>query len=58
VLHQPVDRGAIDRELERIRPAFEMGGYLPCGDHSIPPDVSWKNFLYYHEKRRALCLRL
>ena len=47
-------RNAIDRELERIRPAFESGRYIPCADHSIPPDVSFGDYLYYHEKRAEL----
>ena len=45
---------AIDREMERIRPAYDMGGYIPCIDHSVPPDVSWQNYLYYLEKRKQL----
>jgi len=45
---------AIDREMERIRPAYEMGGYIPCIDHSVPPDISWDNYQYYLEKRRRL----
>lgn len=48
------DRAAIDREVERVRPAFEAGGYIPCADHSIPPDVPYENFLYYLDKRREL----
>lgn len=48
------DWPAIDRELERIRPAFEKGGYIPCDDHSIPPDVSYDNCRYYTEKRAEL----
>ncbi len=45
---------AIDRELERIRPAFEAGGYIPHVDHSVPPDVSWENFRYYLRQREKL----
>ena len=48
------DRSAIDRELERVRPAYEMGGYIPHADHSVPPDVSFDNFKYYTEKRARL----
>ena len=38
---------AIDRELERIRPAVEAGRYIACLDHLIPDDVSWENYCYY-----------
>ena len=47
-------REAIDREIERIRPAYELGGYIPHVDHSVPPDVSWDSYLYYLEKRAEL----
>jgi len=39
--------GAIDRELERIRPAVEAGRYVPDLDHLIPDDVSWESFRHY-----------
>jgi uroporphyrinogen decarboxylase len=45
---------AIDKELERIRPAYEMGGYIPCIDHNVPSDISWDNYRYYLEKRAQL----
>lgn len=48
------DFASIDRELARIRPAYELGGYIPTVDHSVPPDVSWDNYQYYHEKRARL----
>ena len=38
---------AIDRELERIRPAIEKGRYIPDLDHLVPDDVSWDNYCYY-----------
>jgi len=45
---------AIDRELERLHPLVERGGYLPCVDHRVPPDVTYENYLYYLEKKRAI----
>ncbi len=47
-------RGGIDRELERIRPAYDTGRYFPCADHSIPPDVCFDDYLYYNDKRTEL----
>lgn len=38
---------AIDRELERIRPMFKKGGYMPALDHLIHPDISWPDFQYF-----------
>lgn len=42
-----VGPAAIDDELRRVRPLIEEGGYVPGLDHSIPPDVSFENYLYY-----------
>jgi len=42
------------REVDRVMPLVADGGYLPELDHSVPPDVSWPNFVEYVEylKRR------
>jgi len=41
----------IDRELESKIPfMLKKGGYIPCVDHHIPPDVSWDNFVYYRRR--------
>jgi len=45
---------AIDRELERIRPLLDPGGYIPHLDHVVPPDISYPNFCEYLEKKRKL----
>jgi hypothetical protein len=45
---------AIDRELERIRPAVEGGMYVPDLDHLIPDDVSWENYCYYARALKKL----
>ena len=37
----------IEKEMARIAPVAESGGYLPGCDHGVPPDISWQNFLYY-----------
>jgi len=47
-------REAIDRELERLAPLIERGGYIPCVDHRVPPDVTYENYLYYLEKKRTI----
>ena len=37
------------REVDRVMPLVEQGGYIPELDHSVPPDVSWSNFCEYIE---------
>jgi hypothetical protein len=48
-------KGAIDAELKRkVPPLVKDGGYIPCCDHSVPPDVSWKNFRHYRHRLMEL----
>ena len=47
------DRAAIDAEIERLKPLVELGGYIPCPDHRIPPDAEWDNGRYYCDQLRA-----
>ena len=37
------------REVDRVMPLVEDGGYIPEADHSIPPDVTWPGFTEYVE---------
>jgi len=46
--------GAIDRELERVRPAVAAGRYVPDLDHCVPDDVSWENYCYYARRLKEL----
>jgi hypothetical protein len=48
------DRAAIDRELERVRPAVGSGRYIPELDHLVPDDVSWDNYCYYARRLKEL----
>lgn len=48
------DYAAIDKEIERLRPLIELGGYIPCPDHRIAADAKFDNVLYYCERMRAL----
>ena len=47
------DRAAIDAEIERLKPLVDLGGYIPCPDHRIPPDAQWDTVCYYTERLRA-----
>ncbi|MEG2381518.1 MAG: hypothetical protein RSB38_07480 [Oscillospiraceae bacterium] len=44
----------VDAEIERLRPLIQMGGYIPCPDHRIPPDAKFENVKYYCAKMRKL----
>lgn len=47
-------KDAIDKELERIAPVVNEGGYIPHVDHRVPPDVSLKNYLYYLRRKKEI----
>jgi uroporphyrinogen decarboxylase len=41
---------AIRREVEsKVPVAAEGGGYIAGSDHSVPPDVSLSNYMYFVE---------
>jgi uroporphyrinogen decarboxylase len=46
------DHAAIDAEVERLKPLVDLGGYIPCIDHRLPPDAKWENVQYYCERMR------
>ncbi len=46
------DKAAVDREIERLKPLIELGGYIPCPDHRIAPDAVFENVAYYCERFR------
>jgi uroporphyrinogen decarboxylase len=48
------DKKAIDEHLRTFIPLIEEGGFIPAVDHTVPPDVSLENFLYYIERKQAL----
>ena len=49
-----LDRAAIDSEIERLRVLVELGGYIPCPDHRIPPTAHWDLVRYYCDRMRAV----
>lgn len=44
----------IDAEIERLKPLVDLGGYIPCPDHRIPPDAQWDNVRYYCDRMRRI----
>ena len=47
-------RAAIDKELARLAPLVEEGGFIPHVDHRCPPDVTYQNYLYYLKRKREM----
>jgi len=47
-------KDAIDRELDRIAPLLEQGGFVPHLDHLVPPDITLENYMYYREQKKKL----
>lgn len=41
------DGEVIEKEIERIMPVIEDGGFIPSCDHGVPSDISWPNFVHY-----------
>ncbi len=48
------DRDAVDHEIERLKPLVDLGGFIPCPDHRIPPDAKWDNIRYYCDRMRKI----
>ncbi|OFX16346.1 MAG: hypothetical protein A2Z18_10165 [Armatimonadetes bacterium RBG_16_58_9] len=45
-------REEIGKEIARLKPIVEDGGYIPHVDHRCPPDVTFENYLYYLKLKR------
>jgi hypothetical protein len=41
---------AIETFLKPVDAVLKTGGYIPYGDHFIPPEVSWEGFKYYRNR--------
>lgn len=48
------DYATIDAEIERLKTLIELGGFIPCPDHRIPPDAKWENVQYYCDRMRKV----
>lgn len=47
-------KDAIEKFLGPVEAVLKTGGYIPFGDHFIPPDVSWEGFKYYRTRLNEL----
>jgi len=45
---------AIEKEIRRLLPVVEDGGFIPHCDHLVPPDVSLSNYLLYVRKAKEI----
>ena len=46
--------GHIDKILQPVEEVLKTGGYVPFGDHFIPPDVKFENYSYFRTKLNAM----
>jgi len=46
---------ATDAELERVREMFTKPGYFPALDHLIPPELGYRDYIYFCERLREMC---
>jgi len=44
----------IGQVLQPVEEVLKTGGYIPFGDHFIPPEVRWNDFKYYRNKLKAI----
>jgi uroporphyrinogen decarboxylase len=44
------DYAAIDKEIERLKYCVDLGGFIPCPDHRLPPESKWENVQYYCDR--------
>ena len=44
----------IKKELLKLKPLVDEGGFIPHIDHRVQADVSYENYLYYLEAKRDL----
>jgi hypothetical protein len=49
-----MDYAAVDKEIERLKPLVDLGGFIPCPDHLIALGSKFENVQYYCEKIRNL----
>lgn len=47
-------RADIDRELAKLPPILEKGGFIPALDHRVQPDVPMANYRYYIDQKRKI----
>jgi len=46
------DKAAVDRELQRLRPVVEQGGFIPTVDHRVQADAKLDLYKHYLDRKR------
>ena len=49
-----LDFKAVDDEIKRLKPLIDLGGFIPCPDHRLPPTAKWDNTRYYCDQMRKI----
>jgi len=44
----------IAREIDRLAPLVEQGGFIPFCDHRVPPDVPLSNYMFYVDRAKRV----
>lgn len=44
----------IDVEISKAARMLEKGGYLPCTDHGVQPEVSFENYIYFRKRLKEI----
>jgi hypothetical protein len=47
-------RAPVDEILRPAEAVLKTGGYIPFGDHFIPPEVPWEGFKYYRTRLNGM----
>lgn len=47
-------RQRIDQILQPVAEVLKTGGFIPYGDHFIPPEVEWADYQYYRARLNEL----
>ena len=47
ILFSDLNKDKIDQELDITKQLLDYGKYIPCVDHFVSMDCTWKNFSYY-----------
>jgi uroporphyrinogen-III decarboxylase len=48
------DKKEIDKHLSELAPLIEEGGFIPTVDHTVSPDISLEDFMYYMKRKEDL----
>ncbi|MEZ6191845.1 MAG: uroporphyrinogen decarboxylase family protein, partial [Phycisphaerales bacterium] len=50
ILWQP--RDAVVAEIDRLTPLVQAGGFIPCCDHKVPPEVGLDDYRFFLDTAR------